>query len=151
MTIKLEERNTENKEYTEIKEYTEQYTGKRIPDIEPFSPSMEYIPPPNLPIIMFIRPAITSSLLGEVSSTSSESFIISIEEVITKEEKLRRLVSRYLEYAISKEEFEYRFGDVDLEYFHEHMDPDVFGAFIKGLGVIPGSSELRSRREEEIV
>lgn len=72
------------------------------------------------------------------------------EEIVSKEERSRRLVNRYLGYEISKEEFEHRFKGIDLEYSHEHMDPEVFKAFVKGLGAISGSSELPHRRAEEI-
>ena len=73
-----------------------------------------------------------------------------VEEIVPKEERLRRLVSRYLGYDISKEEFERRFKGIDLEYSHKHMKPEVFKAFVKGLGAISGSSELSHRRDEEI-
>lgn len=73
-----------------------------------------------------------------------------ISKFVLEKERLRRLISRYIGYEISNKEFEYRFEDIDLEYYHRHMESEIFKAFVKGLGAIPGSSKLFHKRKEEI-
>ncbi len=52
-------------------------------------------------------------------------------------------------YSVSKDEYELRFGKVDLAYIRSRLKPEVFKVFIMGMGAIPGVKGLPDRSIEE--
>lgn len=46
------------------------------------------------------------------------------------------------EYYVKKSEYQRRFGEIDLEYYRQRMSPELFTAFVRHMGVVPGSPGL---------
>ena len=46
------------------------------------------------------------------------------------------------DYFVKKSEYQRRFGEVDLDYYRQRMSPKLFTAFVRHMGVIPGSPGL---------
>jgi hypothetical protein len=44
--------------------------------------------------------------------------------------------------AVQASEYEERFGGIDLEYYREHMSPELFKAFVRHIGSIKGRPDL---------
>jgi len=44
--------------------------------------------------------------------------------------------------AVQASEYEERFGGIDLEYYREHMSPELFKAFVRHIGAIRGRTDL---------
>lgn len=44
--------------------------------------------------------------------------------------------------AVQASEYEERFGGVDLEYYREHMSPELFKAFVRHIGSIEGRPDI---------
>lgn len=44
--------------------------------------------------------------------------------------------------AVQAGEYEERFGGIDLEYYREHMSPEMFKAFVRHIGSIRGRTDL---------
>lgn len=44
--------------------------------------------------------------------------------------------------AVQAGEYEERYGSIDLEYFREHMSPEMFKAFVRHIGSIRGRTDL---------
>lgn len=44
--------------------------------------------------------------------------------------------------AVEADEYEERYGGIDLEYFRAHMSPEMFKAYVRHIGSIKGSLEL---------
>ncbi len=45
-------------------------------------------------------------------------------------------------YFVKKSEYQRRFGEIDLEYYRQRMSPELFTAFVRHMGVVPGSPGL---------
>jgi len=45
-------------------------------------------------------------------------------------------------YAVTPEDYRHRFGGLALENFRDSMEPDVFAAFVRFVGCIPGHPHL---------
>ena len=46
------------------------------------------------------------------------------------------------DYYVKKSEYQRRFGEIDLEYYRQRMSPELFTAFVRHMGVVPGSPGL---------
>ena len=46
------------------------------------------------------------------------------------------------DYYVKKSEYQRRFGEVDLEYYRRQMSRKLFTAFVRHMGVVPGSPGL---------
>ncbi len=46
------------------------------------------------------------------------------------------------DYYVKKSEYQRRFGEFDLDYYRQRMSPKLFTAFVRYMGVVPGSPEL---------
>jgi hypothetical protein len=44
--------------------------------------------------------------------------------------------------AVEVDEYEERYGSIDLEYFRTHMSPEMFKAYVRHIGSIKGRPEL---------
>ena len=44
--------------------------------------------------------------------------------------------------VVSGDEYEQRYGDIDLEQYKQQMSPELFKAFVRHIGRIPGTSDL---------
>ena len=44
--------------------------------------------------------------------------------------------------AVQADEYEERYGSIDLEYYREHMSPEMFKAFVRNIGSIRGRKDL---------
>ena len=44
--------------------------------------------------------------------------------------------------AVTAGEYEERYGSIDLEYYREHMSPELFKAFVRNIGSIRGRADL---------
>lgn len=44
--------------------------------------------------------------------------------------------------AVEADEYEERYGSIDLGYFRAHMSPEMFKAYVRNIGSIKGSPEL---------
>ena len=44
--------------------------------------------------------------------------------------------------AVQASEYEERYGAIDLEYYREHMSPELFRAFVRRIGSIKGRPDL---------
>lgn len=55
----------------------------------------------------------------------------------------------YPGFAVTREEYQRRFGGVDLDYFRKHMKPDMFRSFVQSMGTVRGVRALPDRRFEE--
>lgn len=44
--------------------------------------------------------------------------------------------------AVGEDEYERRYGDIDLEQYRQQMSPDLFKAFVRHIGCIPGKPDL---------
>ena len=44
--------------------------------------------------------------------------------------------------AVTAGEYEERYGSIDLEYYREHMSPEMFKAFVRNIGCIRGREDL---------
>ena len=48
------------------------------------------------------------------------------------------MIEIYPGYKVSSDEYERRFKDVDLDYYRTVMQPNLFEAFVKTMGIIDG-------------
>ena len=46
------------------------------------------------------------------------------------------------DFYVKKSEYQRRFGEVDLDYYRQRMSPKLFTAFVRHMGVVPGSPGL---------
>jgi len=44
--------------------------------------------------------------------------------------------------AVRSDEYEERYGSIDLDDFRRHMSPELFSAFVRHIGAIPGHRDL---------
>jgi len=44
--------------------------------------------------------------------------------------------------VVSGDEYEQRYGDIDLEQYKQQMSPELFKAFVRHIGRIPGTPDL---------
>ncbi len=44
--------------------------------------------------------------------------------------------------AVTAGEYKERYGSIDLEYYREHMSPELFKAFVRNIGSIKGRADL---------
>jgi len=78
---------------------------------------------------------------------------------IAAESQLEKMVSSvivqvprievYPGFSVTKDEYKRRFGGIDLNYFRQHMKPDIFRTFVKGMGTVTGVRELPDHSLEE--
>jgi hypothetical protein len=46
------------------------------------------------------------------------------------------------DFYVKKSEYQRRFGEIDLEFYRRQMPPELFAAFVRHMGVVPGSPGL---------
>ena len=46
------------------------------------------------------------------------------------------------DFYVKKSEYQRRFAEVDLDYYRQRMTPKLFTAFVRHMGVVPGSPGL---------
>ena len=46
------------------------------------------------------------------------------------------------DFFVKKSEYQRRFAEVDLDYYRQRMTPKLFTAFVRHMGVVPGSPGL---------
>ena len=46
------------------------------------------------------------------------------------------------DFYVKKSEYQRRYGEIDLEFYRQRMSPALFTAFVRHMGVVPGSPGL---------
>lgn len=64
----------------------------------------------------------------------------SVQEVESSQEEPWVYVAPH--FYVRKSEYKRRFGEFDLDYYRQRMTPELFTAFVRHMGVVPGSPEL---------
>lgn len=81
------------------------------------------------------------------TALTSGSVMEELKEFLRKQ--TRGLVEVCPGFTVTREEYERRFGGVDLDYYRDRMKPDVFRAFVRSMGTVRGVERLSDRSLEE--
>jgi len=57
----------------------------------------------------------------------------------------QELVEVYPGFTVTREDYQCRFGGVELDYYQQRMKPDVFRSFVKSMGTVRGVDGLSDR------